>query len=77
MTMALTLPRAAPMSFPPLRQAPLRRPVLRLVGSRADWPAERAALPRPQAAPHPAPHAAPPVAAPVDEYDAERWDGLS
>lgn len=69
MTMALTLPRATPLCLPPLRQAPLRRPVLRLAGGRADWPAEREPLPRPQATPQ--------VVAPVDEYDAERWDGLS
>ena len=70
MTMALTRPRSSPLSFPALRQVPLRRPVLRLVGGRAGWPAERTeALPRPLATPQ--------VVAPVEEYDAERWDGLS
>ena len=71
MSRALSLPAAWATRASLLQQPPLRRPILRLVGGRNEWPHDAPALRL-----HP-PRNAPGACEPLAEEDAERWDGLS
>ena len=76
MSRALTLPAAFAPRASLLQQPPLRRPILRLVGGRNDWPQDARPHDGPALRLHP-PQNAPGACDPLAQEDAERWDGLS